>query len=189
MHQASGADLWLSCNGFSLLSFYPSAPFSSPGTLEATVNFLQRFLCSFVRRRERGEEKKKPGVRGVGRSRKEGKRGRVAEVRGKDTKSSGSVTDPESPPCFNDSDKLKRGLWEVVTLTKPLTAAILHRGCEQLPACQSLTEIIAAPTGSFGRQMVEAIPIHLPAAIPRFLLCVRPKTGRQNAAFLIIRAH
>lgn len=87
------------------------------------------------------------------------KEARVTKVREKYTKSSGSVTGLISPPCFNDSEKLKTGLWEVVTLTKPLTAAILHIGCEQLPACQGLTEIIAVPTGSFGRQMVEAIPI------------------------------
>ena len=83
----------------------------------------------------------------------------------KTTKSSWSVTGPVSPPCFNVSDRLKTCLWEVVTPTKPSTAAILHRGCEQWPGCQCLTEIIAVPTGSFGRQMVEAIPIHLPAAI------------------------
>lgn len=60
--------------------------------------------------------------------------------------------------CVNGSDKLKTGLWKVVTFPKPLTATILHRGCEQLPACQWLTEIIAVPTGSFGRQMVEETP-------------------------------
>lgn len=59
---------------------------------------------------------------------------------------------------FNVSDKLKTGLWKVVTLTKLLTATILYRGCEQLPACQCLTEIIAVPTGSFGRQMAGAVP-------------------------------
>lgn len=91
----------------------------------------------------------------------------MAQVRGKPTKIPGQslALCPLSPPCFNISHQLKIGLWEVVTLTKPLTAAILHRGCEQLPACQCLTEIIAVPTGSFARQMVEAIPIHLPAAI------------------------
>ena len=83
----------------------------------------------------------------------------------KTTKSSQSVTGPVSLLCFNVSDNLKTGLWEVVTPTKPLTAAIPHRGCEQLPDCQCLIEIIAVPTGSFGRQMVEAIPIHLPTAI------------------------
>lgn len=35
----------------------------------------------------------------------------VIEVREKYTKSSGSVTGLISPPCFNDSEKLKTGLW------------------------------------------------------------------------------
>lgn len=85
--------------------------------------------------------------------------------RGEKREGSRSVTSPASLLCVNGSDNLKTGLWEVVTPTKPLTAAIPHRGCEQLPDCQCLTEIIAVPTGSFGRQMVEAIPIHLPVAI------------------------
>lgn len=65
---------------------------------------------------------------------------------------------PRTHSGFNVSNELKPGLWKVVTLTKPLTATILHRACEQLPTCQCLTEIIAVPTGSFGRQMAEATP-------------------------------
>lgn len=117
----------------------------------------------------RGREKKRGGEKGENweGSGEEGHLGRESGGRGegKTMKSSQSVTGPVSLLCFNVSDNLKTGLWEVVTPTKPLTAAILHRGCEQLPDCQCLTEIIAVPTGSFGRQMVEAIPIHLPAAI------------------------
>ena len=118
-------------------------------------------------REEKREEEKRVRRR---RGRGVGKKGikeesRGAEERGKTTKSSQSVAGPASLLCFNVSNNLETGLWEVVTPTKPLTAAILHRGCEQLPDRQCLTEIIAVPTGSFGRQMVEAIPIHLPAAI------------------------
>lgn len=72
---------------------------------------------------------------------------------------------PSTPDCAhiclfwaNGSEKLKGGPRKVVTLTKPLTAAILYRDCEQLPACQCLTGIIAVPPGSFGRLMGEETP-------------------------------
>lgn len=145
-----------------------------PGLPEATITFLPRDLCSFVRRRgKKTKERKRAGRRGLGEGSREDQEweilgeGRAAQVRGSPLNAPGQspALCPVSPSCFNVSHQLKTGLWEVVTLTKPLTAAILHRGCEQLPACQCLTEIIAVPTGSFGRQMAEAIPIHLPAAI------------------------
>lgn len=97
-----------------------------------------------------------------------------------------SVTGPASPPRLNDSDELKRGLWEVGTPAKPLAVPVLRSGCEQLPACQRLTEIIAVATGSFGRQMAEATPLHLPAAASRFSLR-GGRMGRQTAASLAVQ--